>query len=889
MQLDFRELPTHPNLKLGIRFADWDRKSVNGNSVGMFLWVSSSKGRPACQELLLRDGDHCIAKVSTFHDTQSVLSDLCPDKSDSSVFIHLCINRLILRREGSISVLVTDELGMRHHLGTIEFRENTFNESEKPTIRIGARPILISSLGRSGSTVLANSIGLHPEVCLIGGYPFEYRFFSYCLHATYILTSPANHESSMPPGAFEKINIFNTGFNPFNIRVWDRLFENDDLRNFYETKFTHDTAAHFMHQANTAIEKITSRKKTATSFVEKAVGTNLSNLAENIFPNLKEIVLIRNFWDMALSMIAFDAKRGTKSFYSENPDDWLIARAYQHCNLTIRSRIEGKILVVYEDLIKNPKLCLTELAGKLNLKQDAESINAMLEAFKESSYLSKHKTSQDKKLEIRKWFSEEAVQAAEMLLIECKNNEGNTNYELATWTGDTSTPTETNGDTDQNSTKKDPMTANWVEAFAWAADLKAAITTQNSAQLKLKTETLEKIRKQSLEDSKNHAKKVHALVTQLGAVELRAQRAEVYAKTLEDERIRFNDYIRNKEAILNERGTLQQDEITNLKKNFESQILAHSERARRAELYSASMEIEIEKYRLKLSSLKKALTQLKTPNTCDSDYEIDLEDTFLRSSSPENNMQIEKTQLNQAETICQSKQTSNRKKMKMNQAEAERLVHSHPHWHHKFEIFPNVITPGSYNPKFLLDKLELPANLTGKSVLDIGACDGYFSAELFERGANVTALDYRPKTASGFAIMEEIKGISIPHIVSSVYDIDRNMGEFDIILLLGVIYHLPDISSALWKIRKICKGTIFVESYVEDFGIEKPMARYYEAATLNEDSTNFWAPNIACMESMLRDCGFIIKNTHKWGDRAMIEAEANGSDSKIEMAYGSFT
>jgi tRNA (mo5U34)-methyltransferase len=224
----------------------------------------------------------------------------------------------------------------------------------------------------------------------------------------------------------------------------------------------------------------------------------------------------------------------------------------------------------------------------------------------------------------------------------------------------------------------------------------------------------------------------------------------------------------------------------------------------------------------------------------------------------------------------------------MNQAEAERLVKAHPRWHHKFEIFPNVFTPGSYNPQFLLDKLGLPADLTGKNVLDIGACDGYYSAELFARGANVTALDYRPKTTSGFAIMEEVRQISIPHIVSNIFDIDKSIGEFDIILLLGVIYHLPDISSALWKLRKICKGTIFMESYVEDFGIEQPMARYYEAATLYGDSTNFWAPNVACMESLLRDCGFTIKNTHKWGDRAMIEAEANGSDLKMKLAYGTF-
>lgn len=225
----------------------------------------------------------------------------------------------------------------------------------------------------------------------------------------------------------------------------------------------------------------------------------------------------------------------------------------------------------------------------------------------------------------------------------------------------------------------------------------------------------------------------------------------------------------------------------------------------------------------------------------------------------------------------------------MDRKAAERLVESHPNWHHRFEIFPNVFTPGSYNPEFLLEKLGLPSDLTGKKVLDVGACDGYYSAELLARGACVTALDYRPKSSSGFAIMEEIRQISIPHLVCNIFDIDESIGKFDIILLLGVIYHLPDISSALWKLRKICTGTLFMESYIEDFESKQPMAKYYEAATLNGDKTNFWAPNVACMESMLRDCGFTINNTQKWGDRAMVEAQANGSDEKMKLAYGTFS
>jgi tRNA (mo5U34)-methyltransferase len=217
---------------------------------------------------------------------------------------------------------------------------------------------------------------------------------------------------------------------------------------------------------------------------------------------------------------------------------------------------------------------------------------------------------------------------------------------------------------------------------------------------------------------------------------------------------------------------------------------------------------------------------------------------------------------------------------------AKKLVESRPHWHHRYEIFPGVVVPGNYDPRFMLEKLNLPSSLKGKKVLDIGASDGFYSLHCHKLGADVTALDYRHKTTSGFATMEKISEVSIKHVVASVYDIGPELGQFDIVLFLGVIYHLPDIPASLWRARQVCAGKLYLESYVEDFGSDKPLARYYESDTLVGDSSNFWAPNVACMEAMLRDTGYSIEKTHAWGDRALIEANANQRPSKMEIAYG---
>ena|SRR5688572_9354533 len=103
--------------------------------------------------------------------------------------------------------------------------------------------------------------------------------------------------------------------------------------------------------------------------------------------------------------------------------------------------------------------------------------------------------------------------------------------------------------------------------------------------------------------------------------------------------------------------------------------------------------------------------------------------------------------------------------------EARALVASVPAWHHRFEIAPGVITPGTYDPNFLLDKLALPKDLTGRRVLDIGPSDGFFSLNLRQRGAQVVAVDYRPKEMHGFGVMERISGLDFDYRQGNLYDI----------------------------------------------------------------------------------------------------------------------
>ena len=224
--------------------------------------------------------------------------------------------------------------------------------------------------------------------------------------------------------------------------------------------------------------------------------------------------------------------------------------------------------------------------------------------------------------------------------------------------------------------------------------------------------------------------------------------------------------------------------------------------------------------------------------------------------------------------------------------EIRELVASVPYWHHAYEISPGVTTPGRYKPHTILPRLKLPSDLRGKRAIDIGASDGFYTRALIEAGADVVAVDYRPKTASGFWVMERALGRSIEHRHANIYDLPSlGLGRFDLVLCLGVIYHLPDMARAFRILADLCSDQLLLESHVQALEpADAPLARYLPANTLKDDITNFWAPNIACLKAMAGDVGFSVRRTEAWGDRALFECGAPSHISrKYVLAYSTKT
>lgn len=228
----------------------------------------------------------------------------------------------------------------------------------------------------------------------------------------------------------------------------------------------------------------------------------------------------------------------------------------------------------------------------------------------------------------------------------------------------------------------------------------------------------------------------------------------------------------------------------------------------------------------------------------------------------------------------------------MDKESAQSLVDSRNWWYHRFEIYPGVVTPGVYDPSYLLASMKLPENMSGMRVLEIGPCDGYFTKMLTDRGANVTAVDYAERGVFGFHIMEQLQNKKFDWRCANIYELEKSDFEpFDIVFCLGVLYHLPDMIKALWILRRLTKGALYLETLICRKHEDEPFAEYLPAATWNNDHTNFWSPNILCVESMLRDAGFILQEKLIADTRGTFRATVgNGPDSgkKVRVAYSRF-
>ena len=185
-------------------------------------------------------------------------------------------------------------------------------------------------------------------------------------------------------------------------------------------------------------------------------------------------------------------------------------------------------------------------------------------------------------------------------------------------------------------------------------------------------------------------------------------------------------------------------------------------------------------------------------------------------------------------------------------------------WFHTMDLGRGVVTRGIYDPRVRLPLLGLPEDLSGRRVLDVGAWDGFYSFECERRGAaEVVATDRFCwsgegwGTKAGFDLARQALGSNVKDVDVDVLDLSpEDLGQFDLVLFLGVLYHMRHPLLSLEKVSAVTSGLLILETEVDLLNLRRPAMAFYPGSEMNRDDTNWCGPNPACIAGMLRTAGF---------------------------------
>lgn len=189
-------------------------------------------------------------------------------------------------------------------------------------------------------------------------------------------------------------------------------------------------------------------------------------------------------------------------------------------------------------------------------------------------------------------------------------------------------------------------------------------------------------------------------------------------------------------------------------------------------------------------------------------------------------------------------------------------------WRHCIDLGDGRVTQGTKDTFVDLQQWQFPPDLfKGKTVLDVGACDGCFSFYAERNGASrVLAVDPyrwtyddRWSGMAGFnyahkALNSKVETSTIPLEDISV----ETVGAWDVVLFLGVFYHLRDPFDITEKLTKVCKETFVLETHI-DARLQQapiPLVAFYPNGEVNNDKTTYWGPNTKFLDEFLGRVGF---------------------------------
>jgi hypothetical protein len=299
----------------------------------------------------------------------------------------------------------------------------------RSAFRPAMQPLSLTSLGRTGTTLVMEMLARHQEILVQDVHPFETRLGAYWMHALTILSAPANHVRSSHPDRFLQEPFF-IGNNPY---ASDNPPYGEAYRSWMREESVEEVAAFCQERIERAYQRIAADqgRGPARFFAEKNVPTHVPRILSHLYDGMREVVLVRDFRDMICSMKAFDAKRKNVNFQRDDATAQDFARRiildFGRLVAAWRERRESAFLLRYEDLVAEPRVWLRRLTDYAGIDSSDAAIDRMIAAATvETAESRAHKTTaswagstgrylRDMSPEMRRFCAEEGGEVLEVL------------------------------------------------------------------------------------------------------------------------------------------------------------------------------------------------------------------------------------------------------------------------------------------------------------------------------------------------------------------------------------------------------------------------------------------------------------------------------------------
>jgi 2-polyprenyl-3-methyl-5-hydroxy-6-metoxy-1,4-benzoquinol methylase len=176
--------------------------------------------------------------------------------------------------------------------------------------------------------------------------------------------------------------------------------------------------------------------------------------------------------------------------------------------------------------------------------------------------------------------------------------------------------------------------------------------------------------------------------------------------------------------------------------------------------------------------------------------------------------------------------------------------------YHRLDFGAGLRIAGDYDLRRYVHLYNLPDDLTGRTVLDIGSATGYFALECARRGAKVTATDIY--SDSLLARLLPFLSADVTYVQESIYDLAASEPPFDLVVCGSLLLHLPDPVEAIRRIQSVCGGQAIVATACPPYSwlTRRAVCEFRGRRASGGDYFHYWELGAVALTRMLTLAGF---------------------------------